>query len=329
MANGHIESFLLLAILSVTYSVAAGRVERLRLAVSSGKVPNMLGVWTFAGVVALPVPLVIALVAIAYSADWSARRVVARKQPGRYVYSAVTAAAACVASGEVLHAIGGLAGTAAAIAAFAILNVGSIAAAITASGQYDVLKMLRSPRAHLVELATQCLGAALGAGVQWHQPLVVLALPILLLTHYSAVRDAVRISRTFDETTGLWREGIWRVQAAEVLNRGKYYAVIAICPVDAGRERLIGAALQDCLRAKDLRGRYGEKEVVAATLVGTASAALAVTARIRKRLDDLSVDCTVGCASAADLDVDELLVQAVSDVMARRAVAGLGVLDRW
>ena len=65
----HLELFAVLALLSVSYSAVARRMERLRRGLTNGKVPNLLDAWTMAGALLLPSYLVLALVVVAYVAE--------------------------------------------------------------------------------------------------------------------------------------------------------------------------------------------------------------------------------------------------------------------
>src|ERR1700712_907475 len=100
MTGYHLGLFVFLAGLSVSYSLAARHIERLRRGLTDGKVHNLLDVWTIAGALLLPGLLVVPLVLISYGAEWPSRRSVSGGRPLRYVISIaiVTASAGAPAA---------------------------------------------------------------------------------------------------------------------------------------------------------------------------------------------------------------------------------------
>ena len=99
----HIQSFLLLTVLSLTYSYCLRWKEKLRRAVVSDRIPDMLGLWTFAGVMLLPPSLIVALVVLVNLGEWPSRRAVGNGRPFKYAVSTVGTAASCLVASYVLH----------------------------------------------------------------------------------------------------------------------------------------------------------------------------------------------------------------------------------
>ena len=104
----HLELFAILAGLSLTYSTLVRHIERLRRGLKEGHVANSVDVWVMAGALLLPLPLLSALVAVVYLAEWPSRKIVGGGRPLRYVVSVVVILLAALAGAEV-HAL--LAGT--------------------------------------------------------------------------------------------------------------------------------------------------------------------------------------------------------------------------
>lgn len=324
--------FGLLACLSVSYTAAIAKFERLRLAVSSGTVGSLTSVWALAGCLILPPPLLVTLMLIIFAgAEWPTRRVVAKDHPWRLVYTAAAAILAALAA-ERAHAIlGPPFGAVAAAGVFFSVNVGLVAAAMLRARQLQVLKVVLAPANVRLEMETLLLGAVLGAAANRHIEAAVLAvLPILYALGCRAYDRAVRESEACDPSTGLWREDIWRVQVDELTRRrSRVVALIMTCPEAPGSDLLIIDVLRGCIGQSAPLGRYGIQSVVAAITVRSAASGHWITQGIRQRLDEAGLAGTVGCGAAAGGDVCELLVSAMSDVMGRRSEDdGASVADR-
>lgn len=320
--TGAIVWFGLLACLSVSYTAAIAKFERLRIAVSSGTVGSLTSVWALAGCVLLPPPLLIALMLIIFAgAEWPTRKAVAAEHPWRLVYTAAAAILAAAAAERTHDLLGPPLGAAAAAAVFFTVNVGLVAVAMLRAGQLDVLKVVLAPANVRLEIETLMLGAVLGAALSRHVEAALLAvLPILYTLSRRALDRAVREHQAQDPVTRLWREDIWRVQLDELTRRrGRVSAVIMVRPDAPGSDLLISNVLRGCIGQSAPLGRYGTQGVVAALAVRTAASGRWITQGIRQRLDEAGVACTVGCGAAADADACELLVSAMSDVMARRS----------
>lgn len=320
--------FLLLAFTSVAYGMSVRRLERLRRALADGELPNMLGVWTFAATLTLPPLLIAAAVAIAYLAEWPSRRIVSEGRPFRYAYSACAVIVACLAASQVRHLVSGPAGIPVAMGTFCLLNILTIAAAMTATGHASALRMFLDPKAHLVEVATQCLGVALAEVMIWQPALGVLVVPAVLLVHRWSLRETVRDEDAYDEVAGLWSETAWRVQAQQKLHDARgHVALMIIDPDKPGLEYLILEAIRSGLSPSDLLGRYGTRQIVLLIPVGRPEAGRFMSTGFRADLAAAGVQAALGCATTADAELEGLLIEAMSDLMFRRAAAG--VHRRW
>jgi hypothetical protein len=320
--------FLLLALISVTYSMSIRRLERLRRALTDGKLGNLSSIWTFAATMLLPPMLIAASVVIVYVAEWPSRRMVDSGRPFRYVYSCAASATACLAAASVLHQVSGMAGTGLALLTFSALDIGLIASALIIARQYQVLRMFTNAKAHAVELSTQLLGVVLAGLMSWHAALGVLVVPALLLVHFWSLRETVKDEDAFDPVTGLWSETAWRVQAQQKLHDARgHVAVMIIDPDHPGLECRILQAIESGLTPSDLLGRYGTRQIVLLIPVGRPEAGRFMSTGFRTDLAAAAVPAALGCATTADAELEGLLIEAMSDLMGRRAAAG--VHRRW
>jgi hypothetical protein len=286
--------------------------------------PNLLGVWTFAATLTLPPFLIAVAVAIAYIAEWPSRRIVGQGRPLRYAYSAGVAIVSCIAASQVRQMVPGPVGIVAAVGAFCLLNISLIAVAMVTAGHTPALRMFLSPKDHLVEVATQCLGVALAEVLFWHPAFAVLVVPVLLVIHRWSLRETVKAEQAFDEETGLWSETAWRVQAHQRLHDSRgHVALIIVDPDEPGTEQPILQAIGSGLTSADLLGRYGTRQIVVLISVGRPEAGKFLSTGFRADLARSGVQAALGCATTADSELEGLLIEAMSDLMARRAAAGV------
>ncbi len=323
-----IVSTLLLALLSVSYSVAVVRVERLRLAVTAGEVPNILSVWAFTGAMLLPLPLALALVVISYAGEWPARRT-AKATIGHYLYSTAALATATAAASVIVNRQdNGLLGVVFAILAFTTVNIVLIAAAICTARQWRVLRMFASPSAHASELVTLGAGAVLADAMSHNPAWALLVLPGLAVLHRAVLLDAIRSTRSFDKQTGLWTEQAWKVQGRQMLRDAVgHVALLVIDPDYPHLEGHIVRNLGSGVKQHDLVGRYGTRQVAVLMPVGPACAGELYASRIRANLARANISATVGMATTVDDDLETLIIQAVSNLMSTRAIEG--VTRQW
>lgn len=327
MNQAGVLSFVLLTILSVSYSSALRRVERLRRAVAHDQAPDMAGVWTFAGVMLLPAPLIVLLVVVVNLGEWPSRRAVGNGRPWKYAYSTAATVTACVAAAQVVHILPGALAVIAGVCCFAALNMSFVAAAIYVSGKRHVLRMLANPRRHTVELSTQALGAGLGVAMHWHLPAAAFALPILFGLHVRAARDEVEEEKaSFDPDTGLWRQDLWELQASDLAGQGKHVAVILVEVPETADWVKSAAVIRRCLRPKAVMGSHGEA-IAVLTSAGIADGGELVAASIRAELAGDRLAPVVGSATSASLALPDLLAQAAGKLRAESQWAG--VLANW
>lgn len=328
MSAYHLGLGMLLAALSVSYSLLARRVERLRRGLTQGKAHNLLDVWTMAGALVLPGLLVVPLVLISYAAEWPSRKSVSGGRPLRYLISvAIVAAAACTAATARQH-VDGLPGILLAVVSWTVVNSALIAALVWLFDDRGLIQQLLGPRNQVADSLTKLLGVALALLIGWHTAAGVAMLPLVLAGHRLALRDSIRTTSAYDAQAGMWSEPGWRVRASEsIADAPGCVALVLIDPVRPHSEAAIARCLHGVLRPSDPVGRYGTRQVAALVQVDMAAVGVIVAERVRARLDRAGVICVVGVSISLGEDLGELLVRAGSDLMARRESAGISA--RW
>jgi hypothetical protein len=120
----------------------------------------------------------------------------------------------------------------------------------------------------------------------------------------------------------------WRALAARSIEDAPgCVALVLIDPAKPRSEAAIARCLLGVLRPSDPVGRYGTRQVAALIQVDVAAAGIIVAERVRARLDRAGIDCVVGVSISVGEGLDELLIRATSDLMARRESAGISA--RW
>ncbi|MDQ1744530.1 MAG: hypothetical protein QOE23_2869 [Pseudonocardiales bacterium] len=262
---------------------------------------------------------------VASAGEWPSRKVHQGGRPAKYIVSTAALALACVAAALARNLAPGLVGIALALPTFCLLNLALVAALYCLEGKAHLLRMFCDPHAHLVEVGTQALGAVVGlAMLQWHPLLATGALALLYVLHLGSLRHVVEAEEAFDPETGLWSEVAWRVQAQQMLHdvRG-HVALIIIDPDHPGQERQILRSIESGLGPSDLLGRYGTRQILVLISVGRAEAGPFLSTGFRADLAASGVSAGLGCATTADAELEGLLIGAMSDLMSRRAAAGV------
>jgi hypothetical protein len=242
----------------------------------------------------------------------------------KYLYSAGSSAVSSLAASLAFSVFGGFSGVAVAFLVYSVIDVTSTVAAIVASRQTRELKRFANPKAHAVELATEVFGIALAGLLSWHVVLGVLVVPALLLVQRWSLRETVKAEKAYDDETGLWSEAAWRIQAQQKLYDARgHVAVVIIDPDESGSDQRILEVIASGLTSSDLLGRYGTRQIVVLIPVGRREAGLFLSTGFRTDLARAGVRAPLGCATTADAELEGLLIEAMSDLMARRAAAGV------
>jgi hypothetical protein len=147
---------------------------------------------------------------------------------------------------------------------------------------------------------------------------------LVLAGHRPARRERVRTVPAYDARAGLWLEPGWRALAARSIEAAPgCVALVLIDPAQPRSEAAIARCLLGVLRPSDPVGRYGTRQVAALIQVDMAAAGIIVAERMRARLDRAGITCVVGVSISLGEGLDELLIRATSDLMARRESAGI------
>jgi hypothetical protein len=160
--------------------------------------------------------------------------------------------------------------------------------------------------------------------LSWHPLTGVAALVLLYGLHLASLRHVVEVTESFDPATGLWSETAWMVQAQQKLHDVHgHVALLMIDPDEAGQELRILQAIESGLGPSDLLGRYGTRQIVVLIPVGRPEAGPFMSAGFRADLAASDILAALGCATTADSELEALLIEAMSDLMGRRAAAGV------
>lgn len=287
--------FAALVLLSVLHLEANRRVERLReLAAEGTQYVDLKSIWTFAGLLLLPPPLVAGLIVITYAHSWW--RIGQRILPHRWTFSAATIVLASAAGGAVLAAafplaypelpqgLIGIAVVAGAAVARWFVNSALVVVALplmsAATTWRQALKhVFGTPGDDLIEFASLSLGAAVAVLLVTDAPwLLVLAIPLMVI-HRGLMLRQFEYAAQRDQTTGLFNGSFWHELASKHLERAhrlQHGAGLLLIHVDefdaiahrhgvpAGDRvlRAVAAAMRGQLHDDDLVARLSGEEFV-------------------------------------------------------------------
>ncbi|MDQ1744435.1 MAG: hypothetical protein QOE23_2774 [Pseudonocardiales bacterium] len=137
-------------------------------------------------------------------------------------------------------------------------------------------------------------------------------------------RASVRTEPAFEAGVDPGLEPGWRALATRSIEEAPgCVALVLIDPAQPHSEVAIAQCLLGVLRPSDPVGRYGTRQVAALIQVDMAAAGIIVAERVRARLDRAGIVCVVGVSISLGEGLDELLIRATSDLMARRESAGI------
>ncbi|WP_405056847.1 GGDEF domain-containing protein [Kribbella sp. NBC_01505] len=316
----------ILAAGSAVHIEGARRIERLREVVAEG-VPyvNLKGMWTFAGILVLPPPLAVVLIASTYIHSWFRLR---RVPPYRWCFSAATVilagalGALCLAAISPLtypgypHGPIGLVAASAAGLAYWFVNYALVVGAVMLSNPTG-----RASKA-LGRLSDQFIVAgALGLGVAiavvlasepW--ALVMLLLTVLGL-HRALLVGQFQDASQNDPLTGLANQVFWYQLAGKELERAERTTTplgMLYLDLDHFKDvndayghaagdtvlKTIAVELRRELRGDDLVGRLGGEEFAVLLPNTTAADTTATAERIRRRIAALTVEVTASTGLA-------------------------------
>jgi hypothetical protein len=286
---------LLLATLSITYSLSVVTFERVRVVLTRGTspdmCPNLLATWTFAAAVMLPMRLAAAVVIIAVVADWPARNVVKPTESYKYIYSSAAAMLAASAANAALS-LGWYLGAGLLMAgvAYTAVGAGLVALAMMSVGQAAGLKIFGRPRTYAIEVQTIALGIGVAMAQYFHLPIVVLSLPVAILIQQRSGKAALKQASELPEPMA---EAVWRHVAAGMLDACSYAGVLRVDQDDPATLRVLTEIKTSC----DAIGHYrGGLAILLVDAPEPHTDALAL--RLRMTLASISPSARVASAAA-------------------------------
>jgi len=358
----------LLLALWVVFEEISNRIARLRVRLAAYGHVDMTSVWTFAAALVLPAALTVLLCAVVLGYAWLRHERRSGMRAYRQVFGAAVVIGSCLAARLCLgaftrqnlltghldlsrHGLWPIAGVAVAMMAYAALNFGVLFVAIYLAVRPERLRqLLENWQDVTLEFATLCLGG-LTALALVNQPLLcALVVPPLLVLQRSVLTKQLEIAATTDAKTGLLNAATWQQMAQRELARAtREHESAALLIVDMDNFKLVNdnhghiagdavlRAVADCLadelRQYDALGRFGGEEFVAMLPGVNEQAAVAVSERIRQRvqalevssraggeppLTGLSASIGVGCFPEHGVELEELLHAADSALYAAK-----------
>jgi diguanylate cyclase (GGDEF)-like protein len=312
--------FAALAGMGVIQAELSRHVERVRRRINATPHINMTSVWTFAGVVLLPIQLIPLLVAVLYIhlaiRSWYRLR---RVPPFRTVFNASLATLTCLAARGVLAAthFPGIApaihqsssGFSALLAAAAgYFLIGALIALPGLSLQSHSLESLFGTWSeNALEMTTIGLGAVSAVLLVAMPELAVAIIPPMLLVQRGVLVKELEIAATTDEKTGVLNATGWRHLAAREFRRAasRPNASLGVLMADldhfkrindqyghlAGDAVLkaVADSITGAVRGYDSVGRFGGEEFVVLLPDASRADTSAVAERIRHTISTLTV----------------------------------------
>ncbi|MGB9377125.1 MAG: GGDEF domain-containing protein [Mycobacteriales bacterium] len=310
--------FLLLALGSAAYLEATRHIERLREVVAEG-VPyvNLMGMWTFAGALLLPLPLALALVLTTYFHAWFRLR---RVPIYRWAFSTATIILSVAAVAVVVYALdpssypgfpggpeGLLIGVIAGVEYWFVNYALVVGAIILSNPGASGGRALGRLADQWIVAGALALGFAVAALIISQPWAVVVLLFTILGLHRALLLGQFQKAANTDSKTGLLEATFWHAIAkAEVARAERTGTPLGVLMIDLddfkaindtyghlNGDRAISAAAR-CIKAQvreyDVVARFGGEEFVV-LLPGIDAAEIAHAAeRIRHRIANLKVD---------------------------------------
>jgi hypothetical protein len=235
----------------------------------------------------------------------------------RHVYNAANVLAACLIAKAAMLAAPAMVAIPVAILTFMAVNLALVLAAIVTARQFAVLAMLKNPRTHLVVVAIQLLGAAVGIAMHWHLELGLLGLPMMFGIHAAAVRGTVADTQARVDLA--WREDAWLVLAEEVLRTHRWFSILLVEPDRAADRQGAATVLHNVAGPDDSIGYYRADQLVMLLADTPAAGARMFARRLTDDLGAAGIPAAIGSADSRAGSLHEILVQASSEVVIRRA----------
>jgi diguanylate cyclase (GGDEF)-like protein len=315
-------AFGVLSACAVAHNELARGIERARREIENIAHVDLSSVWLFAGVLLLPMPLNVALIALVYSHYWW-------RNPRVPVHRRVFGMAALVISTQatvgVLSLIGGpgrLVGQTSTVLVvlvvvlsllvYTTVDVALIAGRVAiyrAPGQ-TVHRVFGDPGNHMLEISNLFYGSMVAFALSYNPVLVVLALPPVLVLHRSVLLKQVEEKARKDAKTGLFNSDGWHRKAARERSRaqrsGDGFGLLMI-DLDHFKRvndtyghvagdavlKAVADAISSEVRDYDSVGRFGGEEFVVLLPGMSEEDGIGVAERIRHAVTQLAVAAPV------------------------------------
>jgi diguanylate cyclase (GGDEF)-like protein len=303
----------ILASLGVLQAELGRQVERTRRVIDNTPHINLSSVWTFAGVLILPLPLTAVLVAVLYGhLGWRSWQRLSKAPPHRTVGNAACVTLTCFTTYRALTWTGvddihgalsqgwaSLDDLLAAIVVYlvfgAIFNLPGLKPA-----ELTFKQLLGGWVDNLLEVTTLCAGALVALLLASPLPFLVVAVVLLMFfVHRSVLVTQLEVLAQTDEKTGLFNARGWYQVATETLSRAERErgrGAVLMVDVDWFKQIndtfghqtgdvvlvAIADAIKMSVREYDAVGRFGGEEFVILLPGATTDQALGVAERIRR-----------------------------------------------
>lgn len=278
----------------------------------------MLGVFTFAGVVALPFEYLLPLVTAVYAAAWRTFMRAGCK-PRKQAYSTVTVLAGCSGASATLTHLPGIVALPAAVLVFALINATLLALGMIVARDWLSLPYLRKWRVWAMVLGTQWLGAAVGLAVQWHPAGGIAVLPVVGLVHQEALRSTLRLTRACDG--GIWNRAGWLALVEEAHRVGDRFTIILVELQDRHEANIAADIVQARMGGESI-GRYRDAQLVLLLRESSEVSARLLAVRLTLALRKAGLHAGAGCADSQSAgSVAGMLTVAVCEAVIHRSQA--------
>lgn len=313
-----------LAAAALPHLHASHLIERRRRDRSGTPYVDLCSVWIFAGVLALPLVLELALVAVIYAHRWLlVNRFDPVRPPHRTVFTAATLALAAAAASTVLQLTGvhehlaggarpGWAALAAVVAAAAVqwgVNTALVGTVIawTVTVEHP-RRLLGSASDNLLEVSQLALGVFVAAALLWWPPAALLMIIPTFALHQCVQLDQLKLAARTDQRTGLLNAIAWHEQAELALGRTRGRTGVLMIDLDwfkrindthghpVGDDVLaeVATVLTRAVRRGDTVGRYGGEEFAVLLPDVDEAEIRAIAERIRVRIRALRITTPAG-----------------------------------
>ena len=309
---------ILLASLSIAYSIHIVSSEGAREALRGPRAAswNMLATWTFASAIILPMRLACAVIVITAIFEWPVKDFAGNAKLYRHIYSSAGVLLAAEAANALLtqpHSFAVLLPIA--IAAYLVVNVIVVSAAMVSVGNLADLRVFLAPKVHAVELVTVSLGSILAIAWRAGIPLVWLSLPAAVAIQRVAMRSEIK--QIEKRVVRPMSDKVWNAVAREVVRACTTASVLRVDTADPVAAAAV-ARLQAGCDAIGTVGRSG-LAILLADCPGANADSLA--RRLRSALSTSGIGGNVAVAAKPrdGQSLDDLLAVSEAELITRDA----------